>query len=81
MGLSSADEWDLTVPADDAELVAELRRRGVRPGRRVHVRVVGDDEAAPVGEDLYGSLAGFPDPSWKDFKHASLAARRDFGVT
>ena len=36
-----ADEWDFTVPRDD-ELLAELRRHGVRPGRRVHVALVGD---------------------------------------
>ena len=35
--MSTADGWDLTVPADDAELLAELRRHGVRPGQRLHV--------------------------------------------
>lgn len=34
----SADEWEVVVPDDDAELLAELRRRGVRPGHRLHVR-------------------------------------------
>jgi hypothetical protein len=35
--VSTADGWDLTVPEDDAELLAELRRHGVRPGQRLHV--------------------------------------------
>ena len=35
--MSTADGWDLTVPEDDAELLAELRRHGVRPGQRLHV--------------------------------------------
>ena len=34
--MSTAEEWDFTVPDDDAELLAELRRHGVRPGVRVH---------------------------------------------
>jgi len=37
--MSTADEWDLTVPSDDAELVAELRRHGVEPGQRVRMSV------------------------------------------
>ena len=35
--MSTADGWDLTVPEDDAELLAELWRHGVRPGQRLHV--------------------------------------------
>jgi hypothetical protein len=35
--MSTADGWDLTVPEDAAELLAELRRHGVRPGQRLHV--------------------------------------------
>ena len=38
----AADEWDFTVPGDDGELLAELRRHGVAPGRRVHVVLVAD---------------------------------------
>jgi hypothetical protein len=34
----AADEWDFVVPDDDGELVAELRRHGVRPGQVLHVR-------------------------------------------
>ena len=30
--VSSAEEWYFTVPDDDAELPAEFRRHGVRPG-------------------------------------------------
>jgi len=40
---STAEQWDFTVPDDDEELLAELRRHGVRPGRRLHVSV-GPDE-------------------------------------
>ena len=47
---SSADGWDLTVPEDAAELHAELRRHGVRPGQRLHV-VRADEEPEPSGED------------------------------
>ena len=38
--MSTAEEWDFTVP-DDAELLAELRRHGVRPGLRLHVELSG----------------------------------------
>lgn len=41
--MSPADGWDLTVPEDPAELLAELRRHGVRPGQRLHVVRVSDD--------------------------------------
>jgi hypothetical protein len=59
-------EWDLTVPGDDAELVAEFRRHGVRPGQRIHVAIVGDEaEAGQVsGESLpsfFGSFEGRSD--------------------
>jgi hypothetical protein len=32
--MSTADGWDLTVPEDEAELLAELRRHGVVAGKR-----------------------------------------------
>jgi hypothetical protein len=32
--MSTADGWDFTVPDDEAELLAELRRHGVTPGER-----------------------------------------------
>ena len=35
--MSVAEGWDFTVPEDEAELMAELRRHGVRPGQRLHV--------------------------------------------
>jgi hypothetical protein len=38
----AADEWDLVVPANGDELLAELGRHGVRPGQRVHLRAVPD---------------------------------------
>jgi hypothetical protein len=48
--MSSADGWDLTVPEDAAELLAELRRHGVRPGQRLHV-VQAAEEVSPLPED------------------------------
>lgn len=43
--MSTADGWDLTVPEDDAELLAELRRHGVRPGQ--HLRILQSPEQSP----------------------------------
>lgn len=76
-----AGEWDLTVPVDEAELMAELRRHGVRPGHRVQVRIVGEQPTAPAIQDFCGSLVGFPEPTWTDFEHAGEEARGDFSVT
>ena len=73
---STADGWDLTVPEDDAELLAELRRHGVRPGQRLHV-VAAQSEPAIVSEEapreprknrrlsLAGSIQAEPDLSEK----------------
>jgi hypothetical protein len=61
---AAVDEWDLTVPSDETELLDELRRHGVRPGRRLHVRVVEDAAGEDAGQPFRGSLAGFPEPSW-----------------
>ena len=69
--MSSAEGWDLTVPEDAAELLAELRRHGVRPGQRLHV-VQAAEEATPPTEvstdrssgrklDFIGSVHGGPD--------------------
>lgn len=45
--MSAAESWELTVPEDAADLLAELRRHGVRPGQRVRVvRATGSGEAA-----------------------------------
>jgi hypothetical protein len=70
----TADEWELEVPGDDAELLAELRRHGVRPGRRLRVRIVEEEPAARPGDDFRGSLGGFPEPSWEDFEDAAATA-------
>jgi hypothetical protein len=67
MGIMStpdaAYEWDLTVPGDDAELVAEFRRHGIQPGQRVHVAVVtngGNDveEGSEALPSFFGSFDG-----------------------
>lgn len=50
--MSTADGWDLTVPEDPAELLAELRRHGVTPGKRFHVVEAPDQpRAAERGDD------------------------------
>ena len=59
----AASEWDLTVPGDDAELVAEFRRHGVRPGQRVHVAIVADEAEADQGDALPSFFASFEGPS------------------
>lgn len=48
MSMSTAEGWDLTVPATDDELLDELRRHGVRAGQRLHVVTAAlDVDAAP----------------------------------
>jgi hypothetical protein len=68
--MSSADGWDLTVPEDAAELLAELRRHGVRPGQRLHVVRAPDESAQQSSDpierpasklDFIGSVHGGPD--------------------
>lgn len=63
--MSTADEWEFTVPDNDAELLAELHRHGVRPGRRLHVALSaqGRDTMAAPDELLafIGSFSGAPD--------------------
>ena len=48
MSTGAADEWDVVVPADAEQLMAELRRHGVRPGQRLHV--IAAQEAGATGE-------------------------------
>jgi hypothetical protein len=69
--MSSADSWDLTVPEDAAELLAELRRHGVLPGQRLHVVRAPDEPSQHPREealdrtshrklDFIGSVHGGP---------------------
>jgi hypothetical protein len=52
-------EWDMTVPADDAELLAEFRRHGVRPGSRLHVILSDESEVSDSDQPAYfGSFSG-----------------------
>lgn len=51
----------MTVPADDAELAAEFRRRGVRPGSRLHVVVSDEPEAS--AEELPAYFGSFDGPA------------------
>lgn len=60
----AANEWDLVVPGDDAELAAEFRRHGVKPGQRLHVAVLdrsGSDTAAE--KELPSFVASFDGPA------------------
>ncbi len=59
--MSTADEWDFTVPDDDAELLAELRRHGVRPGVRLHLALSDNNaavEATAEPPEFFGSFSG-----------------------
>jgi hypothetical protein len=58
----SASEWDLTVPGEDAELVAEFRRHGVLRGQRVHVTVVADGDGQGSSEALPSFFDSFDGP-------------------
>ena len=55
MSTADAHEWYVTVPSDDAELVAEfvaeLRRQGVRPGQRVRLSVTQYDSETDPGHN------------------------------
>jgi len=65
--VSSAEEWYFTVPDDDAELLAEFRRHGVRPGGRMHVSVVPDEQESANDDgrtrrlSFVGSIQAEPD--------------------
>jgi len=52
-------------PGDDAELVAEFRRHGVRPGQRVMWRLSSDEVEAGQGsgESLPSFFGSFEGPS------------------
>lgn len=53
--MSTADEWDLTVPEDDAELIAELRRHGVSPGRHLRMSITPDNGPAETNPRAAGA--------------------------
>jgi hypothetical protein len=61
--IDAVDEWELVVPGDDAELVAEFRRHGVKPGQRVHVAVVDRNGSETAGEQLPSFFASFDGPA------------------
>ena len=56
--MSTADGWDLTVPEDDAELLAELRRHGVRPGQRLHVVQAVEESGVELPDDHLSQSSG-----------------------
>jgi len=66
----AANEWDLIVPGDDAELAAEFRRHGIKPGQRLHVAVVdGNGSDAAADQELPAFFASFDGPA--DFAERS----------
>jgi hypothetical protein len=69
--MSTADGWDLTVPDDANELLAELRRHGVLPGQRLRV-VPGVEQDARVADDA-------PPPRRSMEFIASFSAEPDLG--
>ena len=55
----AADEWDVVVPEDAEELLAELWCHGVRPGERVHVRAASARlRAAKAASGAFGATHG-----------------------
>ncbi len=71
--MSTADGWDLTVPEDAAELLAELRRHGVEPGQRLHV-VQATEQASDTTDET-------PTPSRRSFDFAaSFTAESDLSA-
>jgi hypothetical protein len=61
--IDAVEEWDLVVPGDDAELVAEFRRHGLKPGQRVHVAVMGCNRSEGASEQLPSFFASFDGPA------------------
>lgn len=62
--IMSTAEWDFTVPENDDELSAELRRHGVQPGQRLHVAVAAqevDQAGASEAPAFFRSFSGPPD--------------------
>lgn len=64
--MSSAQEWELTVPADGEQLMDELRKHGVAPGQRL--RVTARETLSPHATDgakpaIFDLFDGPPDLS------------------
>jgi hypothetical protein len=62
IGYTTSAEWEMPVPDDDHRLAEGFRRRGVRPGARLHVVV--SEEAADQEHEVpayFGSFAASPD--------------------
>jgi hypothetical protein len=61
---TGAQEWDQVIPEDGSALLEDLRRHGVRPGQRVHLRAVPDVPDAPKNpwDDFIGSGGESGDP-------------------
>jgi hypothetical protein len=59
---NAANEWELVVPDNDAELVAEFRRRGIKPGQRVHVALVDGGAASADAAGVPSFFSSFDGP-------------------
>jgi hypothetical protein len=66
----------MVVPDDGAALLAELKRHGVRPGQRLHLRAV-PVSADPLLEEFIGSGGDSGDPDLS--ANAKRIARDEMG--
>jgi hypothetical protein len=74
----AADEWDVVVPADAEQLMAELRRHGVRPGQRLHV--IAAQDVGSTGEPWPPPWVGSFDSDEPDLgERSEEILRAEFG--
>ena len=60
---NSANEWELIVPDDETELVAEFRRHGIKPGQRVHVAVIDGGDPQTGDAEVPSFFSSFDGPT------------------
>lgn len=65
--MSTVEGWDMTVPEDAHELLAELRRHGVHPGQRLRVVPAAVEPPEPAAE-------GEPETQRRRFRFAGTLA-------
>jgi hypothetical protein len=70
--MSTAESWDLVVPEDDAELGAELRRHGLKPGQRVRVSMDGVPKTITISAVTGNVIAGKEAPEGRRLRFTGL---------
>ena len=70
----AAEEWEVVVPADGDEFLAELRRHGIWPGQRLHLSAIAD--SAPVDDDILPDYIGSFASGQPDFAERSAEILR-----